>query len=86
MKTSVLRYQVVMRKEGAYYIADVPTLGISDFGKTLELAKKNTKKAIECHIEGLIKTHTEVPKPDGDDYYISVTEVSVPRSVHLTGN
>ena len=83
MKTTVLCYHVVIRKEGKYYIADVPTLGISDFSKPLEMAKKNTKKAIETHIEGLIKTRTEVPKPDSEDYYISVAEVNVPRGIQL---
>lgn len=83
MKTTILRYQVIIRKEGKQYIADVPTLGISDFGDTLEKAKKNIQGAIECHIEGLIKTGTEVPKPDTSDYYISLTEVIVPRSVRL---
>ncbi|HCM38208.1 MAG: hypothetical protein UV61_C0019G0041 [Candidatus Gottesmanbacteria bacterium GW2011_GWB1_43_11] len=83
MKTAILRYQVVIRKEGSSYIADVPTLGISDFGETIEKAKKNIHAAIQCHIEGLIKTNTEVPKPDTDDYFISVTEVSIPQPVRL---
>ena len=81
MQTTVLRYHVVIRKEDNSYIADVPTLGISDFGDSLEHAKKNVQKAIACHIEGLIKTNTEVPKPDTDDYYVSMTEVRVPYSV-----
>lgn len=68
MKTTVLRYHVVIRRAGPNYIVDVPTLGISDFGKTLEEAKKNVKNAIACHIEGLVKTKTEVPQPDSDDY------------------
>lgn len=83
MKTTVLRYQVIIRKEGKNYIADVPSLGISDFGESLEKAKKNVHSAIECHIEGLIKTNTEVPQPDTDDYFISVSEVNVPLSVRL---
>jgi predicted RNase H-like HicB family nuclease len=78
MKTSILRYHVVIRKEDDAYIADVPTLGISDFGNSPEQAKENVQKAIECHVEGLIKTGTEVPKPDTDDYFISTTEVQVP--------
>lgn len=83
MKTTVLRYQVVIRKEGKNYIADVPTLGISDFGKTLEVAKKNIHEAIKCHIEGLIKTNSEIPKPDTNDYFISVSEINVPQSIRF---
>lgn len=57
MKVNLLKYNVVIKKEGKDYIAHVPTLGISDFGKTIEEAQENTKNAIRCHIEGLLKTH-----------------------------
>lgn len=83
MKTSLLRYQVVIRKSGNQYIADVPTLGISDFGRTLELAKQHVRDAIAIHIEGLVKTQTPVPSPDTDEYYVSATEVPISGSIHF---
>jgi predicted RNase H-like HicB family nuclease len=81
MKTNVLRYNVIIKKEGKDYVAYVPTLGISDFGKTLELAKKHITAAIECHIEGLTKTKSEVPPPDTEEYYISHSEVIAPQGI-----
>lgn len=81
MKTTVLRYNVVIRKEGKHFVAYVPTLGISDFAKTLDRAKQNVKNAIECHVEGLIKTRSEVPSPDTQDFYISQAEVSFPKVI-----
>lgn len=83
MKTTVLRYHVLIliKKEGKYYVAHVPTLGISDFGKTVDQAQKNIKNAIECHIEGLVKTGDEVPAPDSHDLYISEAEVTVPKTI-----
>lgn len=78
MKTNILRYTVVISKEGKDFIANVPTLGIADFGKTIDQAKKNVQEAIACHIEGLVKTKTPVPAPDADDSYISQAEVSIP--------
>jgi len=81
MKTNVLRYNVIIKKEGKEYVSYVPTLGISDFGKTLELAKAHIKEAIECHIEGLIKTKTEVPQPDNEEFYISHSEVVAPKGI-----
>lgn len=78
MRTNVLRYNVVIKKEGKDYVAYVPTLGISDFGKTIEKAKQNVGEAISCHVEGLIKTGSEVPIPDTKDFYISQTEITVP--------
>lgn len=76
MKKTILSYNVIIKKEGKDYVAYVPTLGISDFGKTLESAQKNIKNAISCHIEGLKKASEEIPAEDDTNYYIS--QVSVP--------
>lgn len=70
MRTNTLKYNIIIRKEGKDYIADAPTLGISDFGKTIEEAKRNIKRAIKCHVEGLIKTN--IICPILDFLYISV--------------
>lgn len=81
METKVLRYNVIIKKEGKYFVAYVPTLGISDFGKTIDTAKQHIKNAIECHIEGLLKTKSEVPSPDTQDFYISQTEITFPKAI-----
>ena len=78
MKTTLLKYHVIIQKEGKDYIAYVPTLGISDFGKTVSRAKQNVAKAIACHIAGLVKTETEVPQPATSEFYLSQTEIEVP--------
>ena len=83
MKINLLKYNVFIKKEGKFYVAQVPTLGISDFGKTIEETQKNVKQAIECHIEGLLKTKTEIPEPDTQDYFISKTEVNIPQGVQF---
>ena len=64
MRTNILRYRIIINKEGGQYVAYVPILGISDFGKTIDEAKKHVEDAIACHIEGLIKTGDDVPAPD----------------------
>lgn len=80
METSVLRYNVLINKEGNDYIAYVPTLGISDFGQTLDEAQNHIKAAIQTHVEGLVKTGTEVPPPDAQEFYVGSTEVSIPTT------
>jgi predicted RNase H-like HicB family nuclease len=75
-KVTVLKYNVVLYKEDKYYIADVPTLGISDFGTTVEKAKKNVQGAIECHVEGLAKLGEKVPPPDEQEFF-SVSQASI---------
>lgn len=81
MKTTVLQYNVLIKKEGKQYISYVPTLGISDFGKNIEEAKKNTEKAIIIYIEGLIKTEDQVPAPDTQEFFISQSQVTVPANI-----
>lgn len=76
MKTSVLRYNVLIKREGKTYVSYVPTLGISDFGKTITEAKKNTQSAIACHIAGLVKTNTDVPAPDKQNFIISQAQIT----------
>ncbi|KKQ52731.1 MAG: hypothetical protein US72_C0005G0066 [Microgenomates group bacterium GW2011_GWC1_38_12] len=80
MKTNILKYNVIIKKEDKYFVAYVPTLGISDFGKSLEEAKKNVKAAITVHVEGLIKTKSEVPPPDNEDFYISQAEITINKN------
>jgi len=65
----VLNYRVVVEKE--YYsdkkpvfVAQVPTLGISDYGLTLEKALDNTEKLIKFHLECLIEEEGTIPEPD----------------------
>lgn len=81
MKTTVLRYNVLIKKEDKNFVAYVPTLGISDFGKTIDKAKKHIHDAIFCHIEGLIKTRSDVPAPDTEDFYISQTEIRFDKDI-----
>lgn len=83
MKTTVLRYNVIIKKEGKYFVAYVPTLGISDFGRSVDTARKNVETAISVHVEGLVKTDSEVPAPDTSDFYISQSKVSVPANIKL---
>jgi len=81
MKTTALKYNVMIKKEGKYFVAYVPTLGISDFGRTVDDARKNVEAAISVHIEGLIKTDSEVPAQDSSDFYISQYQVNVPANL-----
>jgi len=54
MKKSLLNYRILIEKEktkGSYvYVSYVPSLGISDFGKSVDETVKNTEKAIGCFL------------------------------------
>ena len=81
MKTTVLKYNLLIKKEGKHFVSYIPTLGISDFGKTVDEAQKHIKEAIVCHIEGLLKTGDEVPACDTQEFYISQAEVAIPKAI-----
>lgn len=87
MKTTLYNYRIIIEKEkqkkGFVYVAYAPSLGVSDFGTTIEKAKENIEEAIKCYIEGLIMTNTEVPKPDGmQDYYVGLAEIAISNNLH----
>jgi len=67
--TQILSYRVVVEKE-AYqdgsqvYVTQVPSLGISDYGGTIEEALAHTERLIKFHIESLVEEGEAVPVPD----------------------
>jgi len=88
MGTKNLNYRIIIEKEKyedgtSVYVAYCPTLGISDFGDTVESAKSNMHEAIQCHVEGLVKTGDDVPAPDPQDVFISQTQITVPKNIRL---
>jgi len=57
MNTKVLNYRILVEKEKQgkknVYVAYVPSLGISDFGTTVDKAVVNIEKAMKLYIETL---------------------------------
>lgn len=65
----ILNYRVIVEKENytdktSVFVTHVPTLGISDYGPTLEQALGNTEKLIKFHLECLIEEEGAIPEPD----------------------
>lgn len=81
MNTKVLNYRVIVEREKQgkefVYVSYVPSLGISDFGKTVDEAVKNTEKAIKLYVEALLNSKQSVPEPDSDDYFITSRKVEI---------
>lgn len=67
MDTKIHSYRVIIEKERQkkkfVYVAYVPTLGISDFGKTVDEAVKNIDKAIKLFLETLVELKKPIPDP-----------------------
>ncbi len=81
METAILNYRIIIEKEqqkkGYVYVAHVPSLGISDFGKTVDQASSNVKKAIQLYIESLIELKKLIPAPDSEDYFVTSKKIEV---------
>lgn len=80
MKKVLLQYNIVIEKEQQkkgkdLYVAHVPTLGISDFGKTPDLAAKNIESAIKIYLETLHELGKPIPHPDGDEVYVTSRKI-----------
>jgi predicted RNase H-like HicB family nuclease len=52
-----LKFTTTYHKEGKWYVAYCPELGVASQGKTLEEAQKNIQEAIELYLE-------DVPRKD----------------------
>ena len=81
METKALNYRIIIEKEkkkkGSLYVAYVPTLGISDFGKTVEDATVNVTKAIKIYLETLLQLKKSIPTPDTEEYFVTSTKIEL---------
>lgn len=77
-KAKILSYRVLVEKEayedGSFvYVTQVPSLGISDYGETIEEALASTEKLIKFHVESLVEEGEMVPAPDDSRNLIVTT-------------
>ena len=83
MKTKVLNYKVLVEKETQgdgkiVFVTQVPTLGVSDFGDTIEKALENTEKLIKFHVESLIDEGSKIPGPDDpENMFVANQQVEI---------
>jgi len=84
MNTKALNYRILVEKEKQgkkdMYVAYAPSLGISDFGKTVDKAVSNIEKAMKVYIETLIRLAQPVPGPDAPDYFITTGKVELGKT------
>ncbi len=77
----VLNYRIVVEKEdlekGVVYVAYAPSLGVSDFGATVEEAVEHITEAITLYLETLIEMKKPLPEQDSDDYFVTTSRVEI---------
>ena len=89
MEKQLLNYRIIIDKEtypdgSLVHVAHCPTLGISDYGDSVEEVLKSIKEGIELAVESLSKEKQEVPIDNIDDQIITSTKVYVSSRLPLS--
>lgn len=83
MQTKILNYRVIIEPETypdgtKVYNAYCPTLGVVDYGDTIEKALESLKDGIELAVETLVKEKSEIPTDDVANQIVTSTQIKVP--------
>ena len=88
METKVLNYRIIIKpvKEGhkIIYTAACSTLGVYDWGDTVEEVLKSIQEGIECHVETLLEEGGEIPVDYPEKELVTETKITVPANASLT--
>ncbi|MEK7542491.1 MAG: type II toxin-antitoxin system HicB family antitoxin [Patescibacteria group bacterium] len=88
VQAKILNYRVIIEKEyypdgTPVYTAFVPTLGVADYGPTIDKVLKSLKDGIELAIECLVEERKEVPVDKVEETMVVHTQVLAPKSARL---
>jgi predicted RNase H-like HicB family nuclease len=83
MQTKLLNYRVIVEPEiypsgDKVYNAYCPTLGITDYGDTIEEVLESLKDGIELAVQSLAKEKLEIPSDNLSDQIVTQTQVQFP--------
>lgn len=80
MEKHILNYRVIIEPEKigkkTLYNAYCPTLGIADYGDSIEEVLKSIKDGIRLAIECLLEEKKEVPKDNINEQIITTVNIS----------
>lgn len=87
MQKQVLNYRIIIEPEKmgkrVVYNAYCPTLGVADYGDSIDEVLKSIKDGIELAIEYLKDEDQEVPVDNVKQQVVVNTEVSVPQDTKI---
>lgn len=86
MDTKVLDYRIIIEPEksvdgSVVYVAHCPTLGISDYGDSVEEVMASIKDGIQLAVESLVSEKLEVPTDEVQDQIITTARVNFPMGL-----
>ncbi|MBI3577251.1 type II toxin-antitoxin system HicB family antitoxin [Candidatus Gottesmanbacteria bacterium] len=88
MEKTILNYRIIIEPEtypdgSVVFVAYCPTLGISDYGDSVEEVLKSMKDGIDLAVASLVKDKKEVPVDDIEDQIIATAKVQAPPNIRL---
>ncbi|MDP1743924.1 MAG: type II toxin-antitoxin system HicB family antitoxin [Candidatus Amesbacteria bacterium] len=88
MDIKVLDYRIIIEPEkykdgGIVYVAHCPTLGISDYGDSVEEVMLSIKDGIQLAVESLVAEKLEVPRDEVQDQIITTARVNFPMGLNM---
>jgi len=89
MEKRVLNYRIIIEKEKyedgkPVYVAYCPTLGISDYGDTIEETLKSIKEGMELAIESMAKQNEDIPLDHIEEQMVTSAKISLPPSLKVS--
>jgi len=88
MDTKVLNYRVIIEPErysdgSKVYNAYCPTLGVADYGDSVDDVLESIKDGIELAVESLAKEKKEIPTDKLDGQIITSAKVNLPSNLRI---
>ena len=87
MQSQVLKYRIIIEPEKVRgktaYNAYCPTLGIADYGGSIDEVLKSIKDGIGLAIEYLTKENKEIPVDNTDEQIVLTTQVKAPSNATI---
>lgn len=88
MQKQVLNYRIIIEPEKmgrkTVYNAYCPTLGVADYGNSIDEALKSIKDGIELAMECLRDEGKEIPVDNIKGQTLTTTEVEIPEGAKVT--
>lgn len=88
METKVLNYRIIIEPEkypdgSLVYNAYCPTLGVADYGDTIEEVLESIREGVTLYVKTLVEDGEEVPADKLGEELITSTQVSAPRGAKI---
>ena len=85
MQRKVLNYRVIIEPEkypdgSKVYNAYCPTLGVADYGDSVEEVMESIRDGITLAVESLAKEKKEIPQDKIEEQIVTSTQVEVPAN------